>query len=40
MIACKLGSTKYFDRNKISSSYQEIDGSSMTDIEVQIRWKF
>ena len=37
---CKIGTTKYFDRDKISSSYQEIDGSSMTDAEIQIKWKF
>lgn len=40
MMICKFGSTKYFDRNKISSSYQEIEGSSMSDFEAQLRWKF
>ena len=40
MIICKFASTKYFDRKKISSSYQEVDGSSMSDIEAQLRWKF
>ena len=29
--------TKYFDRDKIGSGYQEIDGSSATDLELQLR---
>lgn len=40
VIIGKAGMTKYFDRNKISSSYQEINGSSQTDIDIQIKWKF
>lgn len=40
LIIGKLATTKYFDREKISSSYQEIDGSMMTDAEIQIKWKF
>lgn len=40
MVTAKIGVTNYFDRSKISSSYQEINGSSMTDIDAQIRWKF
>jgi len=40
MLICKIGTTKYFDRNTISSSYQQINGSSMTDIEAQVKWKF
>ncbi|MGM9705907.1 MAG: helix-hairpin-helix domain-containing protein [Prevotella sp.] len=40
MLIFKLSTTDYFDRNKISSSYQQIDHSSMTDIEAQVRWKF
>lgn len=36
----KIAMTKYFDRNKISSGYQEINSSSMTDIDLQLRWKF
>lgn len=35
----KLGTTKYFDRDKIGSSYQQISGSSATDLEFQIRLK-
>ena len=38
-LTAKLGSTSYFDRDKISSSYQQIDQSSMTDLDIQIRWK-
>lgn len=38
-LTAKLGRTSYFDRDKISSSYQQIDQSSMTDLDIQIRWK-
>lgn len=30
----------YFDRDKISSSYQQIDASSQTDLYFQLNWKF
>lgn len=40
MITAKAGTTNYFDRDKISSSYQQINHSSMTDIEVQLKYKF
>ena len=36
----KLGTTDYFDRLVISSGYQKINHSSMTDLEMQLRWKF
>ncbi len=36
----KGGTTEYFDRATISSGLREIDASSMTDVEMQIRWKF
>lgn len=39
-LALRVGFTKYFDRNTIGSDRQRIDGSSMTDLDVQIRWKF
>lgn len=39
-VTCKAAMTKYFDRDHISSSYQQIDGSTQTDIDLQIRWKF
>ena len=38
-ITAKLGLTKYFDRDKISSGYQQIDGSMGTDLELQIQFK-
>lgn len=38
-INAKIGTTKYFDRNHISSGLQQINHSSMTDIEVQLRLK-
>ncbi len=40
MFICKLSTTDYFDRNKISSSYQQIDHSSKSDLDIQVRWKF
>lgn len=36
-VTAKVGTTKYFDRDKIGSSYQEIDSSSATDLELQLR---
>ena len=38
-LTAKLGVTAYFDRDKISSGLQQIDQSSMTDLDIQIRWK-
>ena len=29
-----------FDRDKIGSSYQQINQSSQTDLEMQLRWRF
>lgn len=40
MLMCKLATTDYFDRDHISSGYQQINHSSMTDMEVQLRLKF
>ena len=37
---CKVGGTKYFDRGHISSGLQQIDGSSQTDVEIQVKWKW
>jgi len=39
-LTAKVGVTDYFDRNKIGSGYQEIDASSQTELDVQVRWKF
>ena len=39
MLTAKIGVTNYFDRDTISSSYQEIDRSSKTDVDIQLRWK-
>lgn len=39
IILCKVGATKYFDRKKISSSYQQINSSWQADMDLQIRWK-
>lgn len=39
-VVVKCGTTNYFDRNKIGSSYQEINRSSMTETDIQLTWKF
>ena len=39
MLTGKIGMTKYFDRQVIGSGLQRINGSSMTDLEVQLRVK-
>lgn len=39
MLTAKLGITNYFDRSTIGSSYQQINRSSQTDLDLQIRWK-
>ena len=35
--ALKVATTDYFDRDHISSGLQQIDASSQTDIEMQLR---
>lgn len=40
MFIGKLSTTDYFDRDHISSGFQQIDHSSMTDLEFQMRIKF
>lgn len=37
---CKIGATKYFDRDHISSSHQQIEGSWQTDMNIQIKCRF
>ena len=39
-LIARLQSTNYFDRDFISSGLQRIDHSSMTDLQLQVRWKF
>jgi hypothetical protein len=38
MLTAKIGTTDYFDRGYIGSGYQQIDGSSQTDLDLQLRW--
>jgi len=38
-LIAKIGATKYFDRSQIGSGYSLIDGSSATDLELQVRLK-
>ena len=40
MLIGKFGSTKYFDRDHISSAYQQINKSIQTDMDLQLKWKF
>lgn len=40
LLIAKLGVTDYFDRDHISSGYQEIASSSQTDLEIQLKWKW
>lgn len=39
-LTAKAGLTHYFDRSTIGSGLQEINSSSATDLDLQIRWKF
>lgn len=36
----KIGATKYFDRDVISSSLQQINSSWQTDVDLQVKWRF
>lgn len=40
LLTARLAATDYLDRSHISSSYQQIDHSSQTDLDLQLRWKF
>lgn len=40
LLTAKVGVTDYFDRSVIGSSYQQIAASSLSDLDVQLRWKF
>ena len=40
MLTAKLGITNYFDLSTIGSSYQQINHSSQSDLDLQLRWKF
>ena len=39
MLTAKFGTTNYFDRPTIGSSYQQINRSSQTDLDLQVRCK-
>ena len=39
-LTAKVGVTDYFNRTTIGSSYQEVDGSSLTELDLQARLKF
>ena len=40
LFIASIGTTDYFDRDHISSGLQQIDRSSKTDLQLQVRWKF
>ncbi len=40
MLMAKTGTTKYLDRSTIGTGLQAIEGSFMTDLDFQLRWKF
>ena len=40
MLMGKLSTTHYFDRHVIGSSLQQINSSSMTNLEMQLKWRF
>lgn len=39
-LSARLGYTNYFDRSTIGNGLQQIDHSSMTDLNFQVRWRF
>lgn len=39
-LTAKIGISDYFDRTTIGSSYQLVDASSLSDLDLQLRWKF
>lgn len=40
MLMCKIGCTKYFDRDVIGTGLRQIDGSYQVDFDLQFRWRF
>lgn len=40
MLILQSSTTSYFDRDKISLGLQQINGSTKSDLELQMRWKF
>ena len=39
-LTAKIGTINYFDRSEIGTGYQQVNASSMTDLDLQFRWKF
>ena len=40
MFILRCSATRYFDRSTISSGLQQIHSSMMSDLDIQLRWKF
>ena len=39
-LTAKIGTINYFNRSEIGTSYQQVKASSLTDMDLQLRWKF
>ena len=39
-LCAKVGTTHYLDRQTIGTGLQQIDSSTMTDVDLQVRWRF
>ena len=39
-ITAKAATTDYFDRSSVGTALQRVDRSSLSDIQMQVRWKF
>jgi hypothetical protein len=39
-LTAKVGLTRYFDRSTIGTGLQQINSSTQTDLDLQLRWKF
>lgn len=39
-LSAKIGTTNRFDVSSVGTGLQQVDSSSLTDLEVQIKWKF
>lgn len=40
LLTAKVGTTRYLDRDVIGTGQQQVDGSAMTDIDIQMKWRF
>jgi hypothetical protein len=38
-LSLRMGHTRYFDRSTIGTALQQVDGSSLTDLDLQLRYR-